>query len=122
MRERHWWSIFMWCAVALLVALTLHMFVMHMHKLLGFVGVIINDPLAWENTLARSKDIGMMIVLFVLLTAAIIHGLYGLRGILLEWIKSPAAQKAITWLIVIFGVVAYAWGLYVMFGVAALGG
>jgi len=122
MKERHWWLLFIIAAACIIVTLAIHMFLMHMGTVLGWLGITVGDPLAWESTLARSKQIGMAIILFVLLTAGLFHGLYGLRGILIEWIKNPVAQKAITWLVAIFGIVAYAWGLVVLFGVYTMGG
>ncbi|MEO0141056.1 MAG: hypothetical protein ABIM88_05865 [candidate division WOR-3 bacterium] len=122
MRERHLWLLFILAAAFILVTLAIHMFLMHMGTVLGWLGITLGDPLAWESTIARSKQIGTLVLLFILLTAGLFHGLYGLRGILIEWIKNPIGQKAISWLIALFGVVAYAWGLVVLFGVYAKGG
>jgi len=122
MRERHFWLISILAAASVLVTLGIHMFLMHMGTILSWIGISVGDPLAWESTIARNKQIGSVILLFVLLTAGLFHGLYGLRGILIEWIKNPIAQKAITWLVALFGIVAYAWGLVVLFGVYAMGG
>ncbi|MEO0146687.1 MAG: hypothetical protein ABIM19_07640, partial [candidate division WOR-3 bacterium] len=119
MRERHLWLLFILAAAFILVTLAIHMFLMHMGTVLGWLGITLGDPLAWESTIARSKQIGTLVLLFILLTAGLFHGLYGLRGILIEWIKNPIGQKAISWLIALFGVVAYAWGLVVLFGVYA---
>jgi len=122
MKERYWWLLFILAAAVILITLAVHMFLMHMGTVLSWIGVSVGDPLAWESTLARNRQIGMVSLLFVLLTAGIFHGLYGLRGILIEWIKNPIGQKVITWLVALFGIVAYAWGLVVLFGVYAKGG
>jgi succinate dehydrogenase / fumarate reductase membrane anchor subunit len=122
MKERYWWFLFILAAAVILITLAVHMFLMHMGTVLSWIGVSVGDPLAWESTLARNRQIGMVSLLFVLLTAGLFHGLYGLRGILIEWIKNPIGQKVITWLVALFGIVAYAWGLVVLFGVYAKGG
>lgn len=123
MRERQFYYWFMWAAVVLLVAATLHMFLMHMFKTLQLLGVhATGEPLAWEEVVKRAKDASYLTVLFFLLTAALYHGTYGLRAVLIEAVKSQAAKRAITWTLVVVGLAAYAWGLYFLFAGLGLGG
>jgi len=122
MKERRWWMLFILAAILIVVALTIHMFIMHMDSFLGLLGISVGNPLEWQSTLARSRNISMMVMLGILLAAALFHGLYGLRGILIEWIRPRGAQVAITWLIALFGLSAFAWGLVVLFGAARIGG
>ncbi len=114
MRERHFYYWFMWAAAVLVIAATIHMFLMHMFRTLQFVGVHTSgDPLAWQEIVRRAKDGAYLTVLFFLLTAALYHGTYGLRAVLIE--AFPKAKKGITWVLALLGLAAYAWGLYFLF-------
>ncbi len=122
MRERRFYYWFMWAAVVLLVAATFHMFLMHMFKTLEFLGVQVGEPLEWQEVVRRAKDGAYLTLLFFLLTAALYHGTYGLRSVLIELTSSKKAQRIITWALAVIGLAAYLWGLYFLFASVGLRG
>ncbi len=102
-------------ASGVLIALLLgaHMVVIHLDDILRFFGGAVADPVAWEAMMARSGQVVWAGVYVALLALALYHGLYGLRGILLEVISSPRAERALTRLFLALGVLIFAWGAYV---------
>jgi succinate dehydrogenase hydrophobic anchor subunit len=99
---RNWtWHII--TAIVILVLLGLHMLVMHLDDLVGWF-LAGETAISWGSVLARSKSTFFATTYVVLLAAALYHGLYGLRTILLELSIGPRGQKALTVLFWIGGV------------------
>jgi succinate dehydrogenase/fumarate reductase cytochrome b subunit len=108
---RNWtWHII--TAILILVFLGLHMFVMHLDDLVGWF-VAGGTAISWTSVLARSKSTFFAITYVVLLAAALYHGLYGLRTILLELSIGPRGQRFLTVLFWIGGIC--------LFGIGTLG-
>jgi len=92
MRDAKLWT---WHVVAggvILVFLALHMAIMHLDAILGIFNPAGGHPVDWANVVERGKSSFFAVSYVVLLGAALFHGLYGLRNILLElnppgWLK-----------------------------------
>ncbi|MGO9178297.1 MAG: hypothetical protein ACLQHS_03340 [Candidatus Limnocylindrales bacterium] len=84
MRDRTLWTWHIDAALVVLVLLSLHMAIMHLSATLGIFGVPGVSPVGWASVVARMKSWFFAITYVVLLGAALYHGLYGFRNILLE--------------------------------------
>lgn len=111
MPETRWWLLSMAAAALLIVLLALHFAVMHYSPV--FVGQSIEQARSLEMLLARGRDTVQMIVYILFLAAALYHGLYGLRGIVLELPWARVWGRAIQWMILLVGVGFFIYGAYV---------
>ncbi|MCX5801796.1 MAG: hypothetical protein NTX17_10490 [Candidatus Eisenbacteria bacterium] len=109
-RESTFWTWHLLAGLVILVALGIHMFVMHLSRLLGIGGD--GGVLAWSSVAGRSTSVAFAVMYVVLLGAALYHGLYGLRTIIFELSLSERAEKIISTLIVLVGVVLFVAGSY----------
>jgi succinate dehydrogenase/fumarate reductase cytochrome b subunit len=112
MRDRTLWTWHLAAGVVILVFLGLHMAVMHLDATLGIFNPAGAKPVDWASVVLRMKSLFFAITYVVLLGAALYHGLYGLRNILLE--LNPAAGLRTTinlglWLV---GLGLFAFGAY----------
>jgi len=90
----------------LLVTLALHL------AMQAFVGVSgYEDALRYDTALARYREPFSVSLLTILLVAAVYHGLFGLRNILLEMRSSPRWNRTVTFGVLGLGVVMLVWGL-----------
>jgi succinate dehydrogenase hydrophobic anchor subunit len=112
MRESSKWTLHIAAGVAILVLLGLHMLIMHMQILLGWLGVGTADVTSFAAVARRGREAFFMVTYIVLLGAALYHGLYGLRNILLELISGRAAARALGGLLTLVGVAFFALGTY----------
>jgi succinate dehydrogenase / fumarate reductase membrane anchor subunit len=113
MRDQRWWTWHIAAGAVILVFLGLHMAVMHLDELIGAFNV--NDaehPIAWANVLERSRSAFFMVTYVVLLGAALFHGLYGLRNILVELNPAPALRRAIGPLLLVGGAGLFGFGTW----------
>jgi len=115
MRETKFWTWHILAGAVILFLLGLHMIVMHMDSIIGLLNPAGGEAIAWANVVERSRMVGLVVVYILLLGAALYHGLYGLRTILLELGPGAALQKAINALFWIGGL-----GLFVIGTVAAI--
>ena len=92
MRDRTLWTWHIGAGVVILVFLGLHMAIMHLNATLGIFDVPGGEAVDWANVVARMKSLFFTVTYVVLLGAALYHGLYGLRNILLE--LNPGAGRA----------------------------
>ncbi len=110
MRDAKLWTWHVAAGIVILVFLGLHMTIMHLDALVGVGNPAGGHPIDWANVAARGKSVFFMVSYIVLLGAALFHGLYGLRNILLE-LAPPA------WLKGVIGVVLLLVGLgFFVFG------
>ena len=96
MRDQSLWTWHLLAGAVIVILLGLHMGVMHLNEILGWFNRPETHPVDWENVAARARGIGFTVSYVVLLGAALFHGLYGLRNILLELNPGAALQRAIT--------------------------
>jgi len=122
MRESKLWFWHILSAVVILVLLGLHMGTMHLGAILATVGIGSGDPVAAEEVFQRSREFAFMAIYIVLLGAALFHGLYGLRSMLLELSLSRTVEKAIGGMCVVAGVALFVYGSYVAVFVFQMGG
>ena len=112
MKESGKWTLHIAAGVVILVLLGLHMLIMHMQTLLGWLGLGTEQVTSFEAVAHRGKQAFFMITYIVLLGAALYHGLYGLRNILLELIPGRGAQKGFGVLLTLVGLCFFALGTY----------
>jgi len=119
MRDQTLWFWHVSAGVVILVLLALHMLTMHLNQLLPISALnpAGEDPLAWENVVARGQSVATMIGYVLLLGAALFHGLYGFRNVLFELIASSGKRTAVSWILILIGV-----GLFVVGIIGAVGG
>jgi succinate dehydrogenase hydrophobic anchor subunit len=112
MRESSKWTLHITAGVAILVLLGLHMLIMHMQTLLGWLGLGTANVTSFQAVAQRGREAFFMVTYIILLGAALYHGLYGLRNILLELISGRAAAKAVGGLLTLVGLACFALGTY----------
>lgn len=110
-RESTFWTWHLLAGVIILVVLGIHMSIMHLSKLLGTGGGT-NDVVQWTLVRMRSIDFAFAFMYVVLLGAALYHGLYGLRTIILELTLPERAERFVSGLIVFIGFVLFILGGY----------
>jgi succinate dehydrogenase hydrophobic anchor subunit len=103
MRDRTLWIVQTAAAGIVLLLLAGHMAVMHLDPALGIGNPAGGRPVDWANVMARGRSAAFLVGYVLLLAAALIHGLLGLRGILLELDLPSAAARALGALLVVVG-------------------
>jgi succinate dehydrogenase/fumarate reductase cytochrome b subunit len=96
MRETPYWTWHLVAAVLILVFLSLHMVIMHLNGIAHFMNPAGAEATAWQNVVSRVQTLFFPVTYIFLLGAALYHGLYGTRVLLLELNPKPAVQKLIT--------------------------
>lgn len=118
MKESRLWFLQFLTGAILLFLLTMHMGIMHLEDIFGFISRVSGaEPLDWKAVLYRSKQIGFLVVNIIFLGAALFHGLYGLRDIIIEAIPAKKFGRVIGVLITIFGIVLFIYGSYATIGI-----
>lgn len=112
MRDRTLWTWHIGAGLVILVLLGLHMAIMHLDQSLGISGV---EPVEWESVATRATSLFFTVTYVLLLGAALYHGFYGLRNILLEMNPGSGVRRAINVGLSVLGV-----GLFVLGTWAAL--
>ena len=103
MRETKYWTWHMAAGVVILVLLGLHMLIMHMGSITQLYAPHGGEAISKENSLYRDGRLLFTVTYILLLGVALYHGLYGLRTMLFELTLKPAAEKAVTVLLLILG-------------------
>jgi succinate dehydrogenase / fumarate reductase membrane anchor subunit len=94
------------------VLLAVHIGVQKLDVILGFFGARISDPIAWSSVVERAHQ-GLWVAIYILLlTFGLFHALNGLRNMLLETNLSSSTMRVLTGLIIAFGIVFLALGIY----------
>ena len=113
MRDRTLWTWHIGAGAVILVFLGLHMTIMHLNTT---VSVFNAQPQAgaseWANVVARMKSMFFAITYVVLLGAALYHGLYGLRNVLLELNPGPGLRRTISVGLSMLGLALFAFGAW----------
>ena len=125
MRERTLWTLHLGAAGLILVFLALHMAIMHMGLTGGAFGVSGAKPIDWASVADRMRSAFFAVTYVVLLGAALYHGLYGLRNILLEMNPRASVRRAIGVGLAAVGLVLFVFGSWVALaapGAAAMAG
>lgn len=103
MRDRTLWIWQTAAGVFVLLLLGLHMTVTHLPKLVGAFNPAGPNPVEWANVLSRSTSPAFVFVYLGLLAAGLVHGLLGLRGILLEFGPPPGTRGTINAVLALLG-------------------
>lgn len=111
MRETRLWLLSLASAALMILLLTIHFAIMHFSPV--FTGQSIEEARSLEMVLARGRSALQMIVYVLFLAAALYHGLYGLRGIILELPGAQAWARPVSFVILIVGLFFFAYGTYV---------
>lgn len=124
MRDQKLWSWHMGAGLVILVLLGLHMTVMHLEVLVGIFNPAGGHPVDWANVAARGRTVFFAVTYVLLLGAALFHGLYGLRNILLELNPGRGLRAVLGWALGIAGTGLFAlgtWAAWAGFEVARAG-
>ena len=104
MNETKYWTWHMAAGVVILILLGLHMTTMHLGGLTGlFVSHSGEESVAKINSQARDARMLFTAGYILLLGIALYHGLYGLRTIIFELTLNPAAERAVSAILLILG-------------------
>ena len=121
MRDQRLWTWHVGAGLAVLILLGLHMAIMHVDAVLGVFNAPGTEAIDWANVAARARRVSFMLTYVVLLGAALFHGLYGLRNILVELNPSAGLKKGLGVLLTVAGVglfVLGAWAAWAAHGFA----
>ena len=108
------WTWHVLAGLILIVLLGMHMFGMHLNDLFHFESFNSEggSPIDWANVAARAQAVGQIVFYILFLGFALYHGLYGLRNILLELNPSQGLTTFINRVIVIAGIILFAFGTW----------
>jgi succinate dehydrogenase hydrophobic anchor subunit len=98
-------------ALVIFLLLGLHMTVMHTSAL-HFLAPHGDDNDGLQNVLFRDRHLFFTLTYILLLAAALYHGLFGLRTMLLERTASPAARRTLTTLLLAVGAALFGLGTW----------
>ncbi len=96
-------------ALVLFLLLGLHMTIMHTNAL-HFLAPNGDDNDGLQNVLFRDRHLFFTLTYILMLAAALYHGLYGLRTMLLERISSLRARRTLTTVLLVVGAVLFGLG------------
>lgn len=125
MRDRTLWTWHIGAGVVILVLLGLHMVIMHLDATLGILGAGGAEPVAWDSVASRAGSLFFTLTYVLLLGAALYHGFYGLRNILLELNPGARLRRAIDVGLAAAGLALFAFGTWAALaapGAAAMAG
>ena len=120
MRETKYWTWHMAAGVVILLLLGLHMLIMHTGGITDWFSPNPGESISKENSLWRDGQLFFTVTYIILLGIALFHGLYGLRTILFELSLKPAAEKAVSALLLIVGLGLFILGTWAAIAVRAV--
>ncbi len=121
MRETKYWTWHMAAGIVIFFLLGLHMLIMHMGGLTHlYVQNSGQSAISKANSLFRDGQLFFTVTYVLLLGAALYHGLYGLRTILFELTLKPAAEKAISTVLLVLGLGLFGLGTWAAIAVHAV--
>ena len=112
MRDRTLWTWHIGAGLVILVLLGLHMAIMHLDQTLGIFGTAGAEPVEWESVAARAGSVFFTVTYVLLLGAALYHGFYGLRNILMELNPGAGLRKAINVGLSVLGLALFVFGTW----------
>jgi succinate dehydrogenase / fumarate reductase membrane anchor subunit len=100
--------------VVILVFLGLHMTIMHLNGTFPtFNNPFGGEAESWQNVAARARSLFFTVTYVVMLGAALYHGLYGLRNILLELSPGAGLRRSINVGLSVLGLALFTFGAWV---------
>jgi len=112
MKESRLWLLFMIAGIVLFIGLWVHLIGMHLSS---FLGVGYETTLSFSKVLERGGSSWFALFYLILLLSALFHGFYGLRNIIIEFNLKESVEKLVSIIIVIIGIIFFAYGTYVIF-------
>lgn len=115
MKDQKLWTWHLGAGAVIAVFLGLHMLTMHVDGLIPIRALnVASDHRAvdWVNVVARGKSTFFAVTYVVLLGAALFHGLYGLRNILLELNPAAWLKKTLGVVLLVSGLGLFAFGTW----------
>jgi succinate dehydrogenase hydrophobic anchor subunit len=112
MRESTLWFLHFLAGAVIIIVLGIHFSIMHLDKLLVALGIGYSDVLSYESVLQRSRMMFHLVVYLVLLGAALYHGLYGFRSLVLELPLGKALEKVVSAVTLLGGLLLFIYGAY----------
>jgi succinate dehydrogenase / fumarate reductase membrane anchor subunit len=112
MRDRTLWTGHIGAGLVILVLLGLHMAIMHLDQTFGIFGTPGAEPVEWESVAARAGSAFFTVTYVLLLGAALYHGFYGLRNILLELNPGAALRRTINVGLSVLGLGLFVFGTW----------
>jgi len=112
MQETKYWTWHMAAGVVILLLLGLHMLTMHVGGITHWFAPHGGEVISRENSLFRDGRQFFTVTYILLLGVALYHGLYGLRTILFELTLKPAAEKAVTLVLLVVGLGLFGLGTW----------
>jgi len=112
MNGTKYWTWHMTAGVALLFLLGLHMLIMHMVGTARWFAPYGTEADELKNSLFRDGKLFFTVTYVFLLGIALYHGLYGLRTMLFELTLKPAAEKAVTVVLLVVGLGLFGLGTW----------
>jgi len=112
MRDRTLWTWHVGAGLVILVLLGLHMTIMHLSATLGFLGAQDAEPTGWASVAARAGSLFFTLTYIVLLGAALYHGFYGFRNILMELNPGRTLRSVINVGLSVVGLALFAFGTW----------
>jgi succinate dehydrogenase / fumarate reductase membrane anchor subunit len=125
MRDRTLWTWHIGAGLVILVLLGLHMVIMHLDATLGIFGTEGAEPVDWASVAARAQTVFFTVTYVILLGAALYHGFYGLRNILLELNPGAGLRRIVNVALTAFGAALFVFGTWAALaspGAATMGG
>ena len=113
MRESTLWILHIFAGVIILVLLGLHMFIMHLDAILGFLNVGYENTVSSATVFERSKQVFFVVTYILLLGTALYHGFYGLRNILFELSLKRGMEKSLNLFLSVGALFLFLYGTYV---------
>ncbi len=120
MRETKYWTWHMAAGVVIFFLLGLHMLIMHLGGTTHLFAPHGGEAISQDNSLFRDGWLFFTVTYILLLGVALYHGLYGLRTILFELTLKPAAEKAISFVLVVVGLGLFGLGTWAAIAVHAI--
>jgi succinate dehydrogenase hydrophobic anchor subunit len=120
MRDQRLWTWHVGAGAIILVLLGLHMTIMHLEKTVGIFIPEGGHALDWGNVAARARSVLFLMTYVALLAAALFHGLYGLRNIVIELNPPPAFKRSIGPVLAVAGVGLFGFGTWAAWASFAL--
>ena len=112
MRDRTLWTWHIGAGLVILVLLGLHMVIMHLDTTIGIFGTEGAEPVEWESVAARAETVFFTVTYVILLGAALYHGFYGLRNILMELNPGPGLRRIVNVGLTVFGAALFVFGTW----------
>jgi succinate dehydrogenase / fumarate reductase membrane anchor subunit len=111
MSQTRWWLLSLGAAALIVVLLGAHFAVMHYSPV--FYGQTTEAARSFDSLVTRGRDTAQLVVYLLLLAAALYHGLYGLRGIVLELPGARPWTRVVNGALLAAGLAFFGYGAYV---------